>query len=74
MLEDRALELLQLVSRLDPQPVDECAARVLVGVEGFGLPAGAIERGHQVPAQTLAQRVLGNELLELPDQIVVPPE
>ena len=57
-----------------PSSVDEGPARVLVGVQGLRLPARAIQRRHQLSPQTLAERVLGDEGLELSDQLVVAPE
>src|SRR5439155_11586635 len=48
--EDRALELLQLPARLDPELVHERLARLAVEVECFGLTAGAVQRQHQLSA------------------------
>ena len=67
--EDLALEALQLGARLDPELLDEDAARVLVGGERLRLPARAIESEHQLPPEALAKRVPGDEDLELADQI-----
>ena len=74
MSKNRPLELLERGARIDPELVDERPARVLVGLQGLRLPARPVQRRHQVAAQTLAQRVLGDERLELPDQLVVAPE
>ena len=63
--EDRLLELLQRLARVEAELVDERGARVLVGGERVGLAAGAVEREHQQAAQALAQRVLAHERLEL---------
>ena len=41
------------------------AAAVVVRAQRLGLPARAVEREHQLPAQPLAQRVLRDERLEL---------
>jgi hypothetical protein len=73
LAEDRPLELLQSRAGLDPQLVDERSARVLVGVERLGLATGAVQRRHQVPAQALPERVLGDERLEFADQLAVAP-
>jgi hypothetical protein len=43
-------------------------------VEGVGLPSRTVEGEHQLPAQPLVQRVLGDELLELADDAVVATE
>src|SRR4029450_1194095 len=41
--------------------------------ERFGLARAGIERAHQLRAQALTQRMLGNQRLELRDQLVVAP-
>ena len=71
---DRPLQLLERRARLDPELVDEGPARILVGVQGLRLPAGPVQRRHQVPPQALAERMLGDQCLELADQLVVAPE
>jgi hypothetical protein len=40
VVEDLLLELLQLAPGLEAELGVECASRVLVGLERFGLPAG----------------------------------
>src|SRR5262249_10965074 len=40
-----------------------------VRLERLGLPAGAVERQHQLAAQPLAQRAVPNEGLELADEL-----
>ena len=67
LVQDRALERLELGARLEPKLVREERARRAVNLQRFGLPAGAVEREHQLPMRSLRQRVLGDELLELPD-------
>ena len=71
---DRPLQLLERRTRLDPELVDEGSARILVRVQGLRLPARPVQRRHQIPPQTFAERVLGDECLELADQLVVAPE
>ena len=71
--QDRAVQLAEGRARLDPELVHERAASVLVGLERLRLPAGAIEREHQLRAQTLAQRILGDERLQLADELGVEP-
>ena len=71
LLEDRPLEPLELLARLQSQLLRELAAGLAVGVERLGLPAGAVEREHQLAAQALPQRMLGDERLELADQLGV---
>ena len=72
--EDRPLQLLERRARLDPELVDEGPARILVGVQGLRLPTRPVQRRHQTSPQALAERVLGDQCLELPDQLVVAPE
>ena len=71
---DRSLQLLERRARVDPQLVDECPARILVGVQSLRLPTRPVQRRHQIPPQALAERMLGDECLELPDELVVAPE
>ena len=71
---DRPLQLLERSTRFDPELVDEGPARILVGVQGLRLPARPVQRRHQIPPQTFAERLLGDECLELSDQLVVAPE
>ena len=66
--EDRRVQLLQLAARLDAELLDEHAACVLVGIERLGLPARPVQREHQLAPEPLAQRVLFDESLELPDE------
>ena len=49
MDEDLLLEPLQRLARVEAELVDEPRARVLVGGERVGLPAGAVEREDQQP-------------------------
>ena len=72
--EDPLLQVLQPAGRLDSELLDVDAARVAVRRERFGLPAGAIERQHQLPAQPLAERMLGDEPFELGRELPVPAE
>ena len=72
--QDRPLQLLERRARIDPELVDESPARLLVGVQRFCLPTRPIERRHQIHPQALTERVLGDQCLELSDQLVVAPE
>ena len=71
---DRPLQLLERRARVDPELVDERPARILVGVKRLRLPTRPVQRRHQIPPQALAERVLGDQRLELSDQLVVAPE
>ena len=70
--EDRLVQALQLGAGLDADLLDERRARVAVGGERLRLAAGAIEREHPLGVQALAQRVLGDERVELADHLGVP--
>ncbi len=74
MPQDRALELLQLGARLDPELVDEHRPRVAIRLERLRLTAGRVERPHQRRARPLAQRVLADEGFELGDELRVTSE
>jgi hypothetical protein len=74
MAQDRRVELAQLGARLDTELPDERGPRVAVRLERVGLAAAAVERQQQVRAQPLAQRMLGDERLELRDQRPLAPE
>ncbi|HXH88581.1 MAG TPA: hypothetical protein VNI55_08255 [Gaiellaceae bacterium] len=54
--------------RLDPQLVEEGAARVPEDVEGLRLPAVPVERDHQLPLEPLPERLGDDERAELRDQ------
>ena len=71
--QDRLLELSERTPGLDPQLVDECVPAVSVRRERLGLPARAVEREHQLLARPLSERMLGDEGLELTDELAVPP-
>jgi hypothetical protein len=74
LLEDPLLERPQLVARLDPELVDEQPAAGGECRERLGLAPGAVEREHQLAAQALAVRMLGDQLLELGDHLAVAAE
>ena len=71
--QDLLLELPQRRARLEPELVER-RPRVAVGLERLRLPARAVEREHQLPAQTLAVRMLGDQRLELADELRVAAE
>ena len=70
LTEDRLLELHDRPARREAELVHQHVPRVLVGVQRLGLPAGAVKREHQLPAQPLAQRMTRDEGLELGDDLV----
>ena len=65
------MPLAKLATGLDAELLDEPEARRLVDVERVGLATGAVEGEHELPAQTLLQRVVGGEEFELADQLGV---
>src|SRR5262249_5960530 len=54
--------------------VRERPPRLLVRRQRLRLPAGAVEREHLLAPQALAQRIAGDQRLELTDEIAVAPE
>ena len=65
------VERAQLGAGLDADLLDQHAARVAIGLERLGLTSGAVQREHALGVQPLGQRMLGDEPLELPDQLPV---
>ena len=63
--EDRALELLQLGARLERELVDERRPRGAVRRQRVGLATASVERAHLQRAQPFAQRMLGDQRVEL---------
>jgi hypothetical protein len=72
MVEDGPLELSQLRARLDRQFFDQQRPGRAVAVEGVRLTAAAVQREHQLPAEPLVQRMLGDKPLELGAQRGMP--
>src|SRR5262249_22146153 len=68
LLEDPPLERSELGARLEPDLFREPATERLVGGECVPRPVGAVEAEHQLAKQSLLERVLADELLELADQ------
>ena len=74
MVEDAPLELLKLRAGLEPELVDQGSSRVLVDLERFCLPSGAVEGEHEQAARALAERLLAHELFELRHELAVAAE
>ena len=68
LAQDLRVQLLKLGARLDPELVDERAARVAERLQRLRLPAAAVEREHPERADPLAQRCQRGERLELADR------
>ena len=73
MLEDRPLEPRQRRPRLEAQLLGQHAPAVPVDLQRLRLAPGAIQRQHQLRAQTLAQRLARDGGLELRDQLGMAP-
>jgi hypothetical protein len=71
LLENPPLQVAQVFTRLDPDLLDERLAGGLVRLQRVGLAAGAIKREHQLRPTALAQRMLGDECLELAHELGV---
>ena len=69
-----ALELLQLLARLQAKLLRELAPGHAVGLQGVGLTCRAVEGEHQLVSQALLQRVPCDQRLELADELRVVPE
>ena len=69
LVEDCPFESSQRRPGLDPELLDERLPRRPVRRQRVGLPARAVEREHQLAAQSLAQRVLGDECFELGNEL-----
>lgn len=74
MIEDPPLESPQALARLEAELRREGAASLLVGLQRLGLPPRAVEGEHQLAPGPLAQRLLGDQLLQLDDELVVASE
>ena len=72
--EDRRLQPAQLRARFEAELLAQELAALLEDPERVGLPPGAVQREHQQPAEPLAQRMGGDELLELDDGPLVATE
>ena len=64
-----ALQRFQFSSRINPQFAVEDLARLLVHVEGLGLPSRTVERQHQARVEDLAQRHFANEPSKVGDEL-----
>src|SRR2546426_3976013 len=71
LIQDRDLERLEFGTRVDAKFVDEGPAGLPILLERVGLAPRAVEGTHQLTAQTLAERILSDERLQLADQLAV---
>jgi hypothetical protein len=63
--QNRLLEVAKLWSGLDPEPVDKGGPRFPVSLESVSLAIRAVQGKHQLRAKALAERLHGDECLEL---------
>ncbi len=71
---DGGLEVLQFRRRVDPQFLDQDAARPSVRSQRLALPSRPIKSEHLLRPETLPQGMLGGERFQLADQVPVQPE
>ena len=60
--------------RLEPEGLVQDVPGAGVDLEGVGLPAAAVQRDHQQPGQGLQGRVVGDDRLQVGDDLAVPAE
>ena len=65
------MQFTKLATWLDAEALNECLARILIPLQRLCLTASAIERKHQLVAQSFTQWVLRHERLELGHQLRV---
>ena len=65
------MQAAELGRRLDADLLDQRRPGVPVGLERLGLAAAAVQREHALRVQPLAQRVLGQQRVDLADELVV---
>ena len=71
MGQDRGLEFTQFLAGIDAEAFDERLTRVLVGGQGIGLTARAVQRQHQQSPQVLSQWVYLDDRLQLWHHLLV---
>ena len=74
LVEDRALKAFERLARLEAELLGQLPPGILVGAQGFRLPAASIEGEHQLAAQPLAERMRDDERFQLRDDGAVPAE
>ena len=72
-MQDRLLQPLQLLSRLEPEFLRELARVPSVGLERLGLASRPVERQHQLIAQPLPEWMRRDRGFELTHQLRVAP-
>ena len=65
------MELLERCRRLNAEFIVQLASRVPESGQRVGLAANLVQSQHELAAQPLPQRVLGDEIPQLPDQVAM---
>jgi hypothetical protein len=68
------VQLLKLSTGVQTQVIGQTRRQPVVGAQRVSLPAGPVQRHHQLSDQPLPQRIGHNQLPQLADQLTVPPE
>ena len=71
LLEDRLVQLAKRTTGLDSELLHQAGASGLIRLERVSLAARAVQGQHELAAQSLAQRVLAGEALQLADELVM---
>jgi hypothetical protein len=73
-VQDRPLQVLQLLPGLDAELLDQQRAGAAADVERLGLAAGPVQRQHQEAVQPLPQRELVDQGGQFAADLLVPPQ
>ena len=71
LAQDRVVQAPQLRPRLDADLLDERAPGVPIGLQRLGLAPAPVQREHPLRVQPLAQGVLGQQRIDLADDLLV---
>ena len=71
LAEDLRVELLERLTGVYPELLDQSPSRPVVGRQGFALVAGSVAGEHELRPESLPPWVCGDERLHLADQIRV---
>ncbi len=74
LVQDLVFEPLQRGAGVEPELVAEHAPRFLEGLQGVRLSSRAVQREHQLCAKALAERMFGDEPLQLENDLVLAAE
>ncbi len=73
-VEQRPLERLEFIARVEPELTGEHIAQPLVDLQRRGPSPGPVQGQHQLEVNPLVQRMPGREPEQLPDDLVMAPE